>query len=181
MKYKSGLRNLTLSALFLALCLLLPFLTGQIPTIGQALSPMHIPVLLCGFVCGWPWGLGVGFIAPLLRYLLFGMPPIYPTGLAVAFELATYGAATGIFYRLLPQRTPYIYTSLIVSMLLGRCVWGIARFIMAGLSGSEFSFAMFLSGAFTTAVPGIICHIIIVPAIVIILKKGKLIPVESNI
>ena len=99
----------------------------------------------------------------------------------MAFELAAYGALSGIFYRLLPKRIPYIYLSLVLSMLLGRCVWGAARFIMAGLGGSEFSFAMFLSGAFTTAVPGIICHIIIVPAVVILLKKGKLISVESNV
>ena len=73
--YANRLRRLVYSALFLALALLLPFLTGQIPQIGSALNPMHIPVLLCGFVCGWPWGLAVGLIAPLLRHLLFGMPP----------------------------------------------------------------------------------------------------------
>ena len=106
---KVNLKKLVLAGVFLALCLLLPFVTGQIPQIGAALSPMHIPVLLCGFVCGWPYGLVVGFVAPLLRFMLFGMPPIFPTGIAMAFELAAYGALTGILYRLLPKKTPYIY------------------------------------------------------------------------
>ena len=75
---KRDIRKLTYSAVFLALALVLPFLTGQIPQIGSMLSPMHLPVMLCGFVCGGPWGLVVGFVAPLLRSLLFGMPPAVP-------------------------------------------------------------------------------------------------------
>ena len=82
--------RLTYAALFLALAMVLPFLTGQIPEVGSMLCPMHIPVLLCGFVCGWPYGLTVGAISPLLRFVLFGMPPLYPKGLAMAFELAAY-------------------------------------------------------------------------------------------
>jgi len=98
--------KLTLSGLFLALCLVLPLLTGQIPQIGSALSPMHIPVLLCGFVCGWPYGMAIGFIAPLLRGVIFGMPPIFPVGIAMAFELAAYGALAGLFYKILPKKIP---------------------------------------------------------------------------
>ena len=91
------IRKLTYSALYLAIALVLPFLTGQIPEIGSMLCPMHIPALLCGFVCGWPWGLAVGFVSPLLRSLLFGMPTAY-TAAAMAFELAAYGAVSGILY-----------------------------------------------------------------------------------
>ena len=79
-------RQIVLAAMFLALCMVLPFITGQIPAIGQALSPMHIPVLIAGFVCGPLWATVIGFIAPLLRFALFGMPPIMPTGIAMAFE-----------------------------------------------------------------------------------------------
>ena len=89
---KTSTRKLTLSALFLALGLVLPLITGQIPQIGKMLLPMHIPVLLCGMVCGWPYGLAVGAVMPLLRGLLFGMPVLYPTGIGMAFELAAYGA-----------------------------------------------------------------------------------------
>ncbi|HCP15318.1 MAG TPA: ECF transporter S component [Peptococcaceae bacterium] len=172
---KTEIKKITLSGLFLALCMVLPFLTGQIPQIGSALAPMHIPVLLCGFVCGWPYGLAVGFIAPLLRFLLFGMPPIFPVGLAMAFELAAYGVISGILYKLLPKKTPYLYVSLIVAMLIGRVVWGILRFALVGFASTEFSFGMFLGGAFITAIPGIVCHILLIPVIVIAMQKAKLI------
>lgn len=167
-----SVQRLTASGICLALCLVLPFITGQIPEIGNMLSPMHIPVLLCGFICGWQYGLAVGAIAPVLRYLLFGMPPIFPTGIAMAFELASYGACAGILYRMLSKKTWNIYVSLAGAMLVGRVVWGAVRFLMALLFHVEFSFAAFLSGAFITAVPGIICHIVLIPALVIGLRKA---------
>lgn len=168
------IRKLTYAALFLALALVLPFLTGQIPQIGSALSPMHIPVLLCGFLVGWPWGLAVGFIAPLLRSVIFGMPVMVPGAVAMAFELAVYGLVSGILYRLLPKKKWSIYVTLIVAMLAGRVIWGIARLIIAGLSGNSFTWALFLAGAFTNAVPGIILHIVLIPVIVMVLERAGL-------
>ena len=172
-KNKSVLK-LVYAAVCLALCMVLPLLIGQIPQLGQALSPMHIPVLLCGFLCGWPYGLAVGFIAPLLRYAIFGMPPIMPTGISMAFELATYGCLTGVLYHLLPKKIPFIYVTLILSMIGGRIVWGIARFVLAGLTNAEFPMSAFIAGAITNAIPGIILHIVLIPAIVIALKRAKL-------
>lgn len=168
-------KNTVFSAMFLALCLVLPLIAFGSTQLGNAISPMHIPVLICGFVCGWQYGAIVGFIAPLLRYLIFQMPPIYPIGAAMAFELAAYGLLCGVLHKVFPKKNAYIYLALIISMLGGRVVWGIARYIMAGLSGSEFSFAMFLSGAFVEAVPAIICHIVIVPLVVMAYKKSKFI------
>lgn len=168
------IRKLTYAALFLALALVLPFLTGQIPQIGSALSPMHIPVLLCGFLVGWPWGLAVGFIAPLLRSVIFGMPVMVPGAVAMAFELAVYGLVSGILYRLLPKKKWSIYVTLIVAMLAGRVVWGITRLIIAGLSGNSFTWALFLAGAFTNAIPGIILHIVLIPVIVMVLERAGL-------
>lgn len=170
-----SIKKLTFSALFLALCLVLPFLTGQIPQIGQMLSPMHIPVLLCGFVCGWGWGLAVGFIAPLLRSVLFGMPALYPTAVAMAFELAAYGALAGILYKTFPKKIPYIYLTLILSMIGGRIVWGIVDFILLSIGGSQLTMEMFLSAVVLKSVPGIILHIVLIPLIVIALQKAKLI------
>lgn len=169
---KKNVKNLCLSAVCLALCMVLPFLTGQIPQIGSALSPMHIPVLMCGLLCGWPYGLVIGFIAPLLRFLLFGMPPIMPTGLAMMFELAAYGAFSGLLLKLLPQKIPFLYTSLIGAMLGGRIVWGIVRFILGMLVGPSFTLAAFLSGAFITAAPGILCHIVLIPPVVIGVRRA---------
>ena len=169
-KHKN-LRQLILAAMFLTLALALPFLTGQIPQVGSALCPMHIPVLLCGFFCG-PWyALAVGLVAPLLRFALFGMPPLMPTGIAMCFELATYGFVSGLLYKLLPGKKVFTYVTLIAAMLAGRSIWGIARVILAGLAQSEFAWTAFLSGAFVNAVPGIILHILLIPVLVIALKR----------
>lgn len=168
---QKNLRRLILAAMFLTLALALPFLTGQIPQVGSALCPMHIPVLLCGFFCG-PWyALAVGLVAPLLRFALFGMPPPMPTGIAMCFELATYGFVSGLLYKLLPGKKVFTYVTLIAAMLAGRIIWGIARVILAGLAQSEFAWTAFLSGAFVNAVPGIILHILLIPVLVITLKR----------
>ena len=167
-------RRLTYAALFLALALVLPFITGQIPQIGQALSPMHIPVLLCGFLCGWPWGLAVGFIAPLLRSVLFGMPAMVPGAVAMAFELATYGGLAGYLYQRFPRKKSSVYAVLIISMIVGRLVWGAARLVLAGLSGNAFTWALFLSGALTGAIPGIILHLALIPILVIAMERAGL-------
>ena len=167
-------RKLTYSALFLALALVLPFLTGQIPEIGAMLCPMHIPVLLCGFLCGWPWGLAVGFAAPLLRSVLFGMPPMVPGAVAMAFELATYGAVSGWLHCLLPNKRGMVYATLLIAMAAGRIVWGIARVILAGMTGSGFTWALFLSGAITNAIPGIALQIILIPVLVEALERAGL-------
>lgn len=105
---RSKTQNLVLAALFLALGIVLPFLTAQIPSIGSMLLPMHIPVLICGYVCGWQYGLLVGLVVPLLRSVLFGMPPML-AAIPMAFELAVYGLATGLLYRLLKKNTAGIY------------------------------------------------------------------------
>ncbi len=168
-------KKLTYAAACLALALVLPFLTGQIPTIGKMLSPMHIPVFLCGFLCGWPWGLAVGFLAPLMRSVLFGMPAFFPGACAMAFELATYGVVCGLLYRRMPRGIGGIYLTLIVSMICGRLVWGIARYVFAGLSGSTFPMEAFIAGAVTNAIPGIILHLILVPLVVLAMQRAKLV------
>lgn len=169
------LRKLILSALFLALCLVLPFITGQIPNIGAMLSPMHIPVFLAGMICGPVYGAVVGAVAPILRFFLFSMPPIFPTGTAMAFELAAYGAVSGLAVRMLPKKNVFVYVALIVSMIAGRIVWGIAQTVLLAFSGSAFAFQAFLAGAFINAWPGIVLHILIIPPIVMALKRAGLI------
>ena len=171
----SPIQKLVLSAMFLALGLVLPFLTGQIPELGSMLLPMHIPVLLCGMVVGGPWGLVVGFICPLLRSVLFAAPPMYPAAISMAFELATYGLVSGILYsRLRNQGTRGIYLSLLGAMLLGRVIWGVSRWIMMAF-GTQFSIALFIAGGFTSAIPGIILQLILIPVVILALQKAKLI------
>jgi riboflavin transporter FmnP len=166
------IQKLVIAAVCLALCMVLPFLTGQIPEIGSMLSPMHIPVLLCGFICGPAWAAVVGAIAPLLRFALFGMPPLFPMGVAMCVELATYGTVSGALYHLLPRKPIHVYVSLIIAMLAGRIVWGIVRVVLSGVSGAAFTWAAFMTGAFTQAIPGIILHIVLIPVIVLALQKA---------
>lgn len=171
---RGKLLKMIYAALFLVLAYVMPFLTGQIPEIGAKLCPMHIPVLLCGFICSWQWGLTVGFAAPLLRSLALGMPPIFPTAVCMAFELASYGTAAGLLHRFLPKRKPYIYLSLTVSMIIGRLVWGCAMLACMGLKGGNFTLAAFFSGAVLGALPGIIVQVILVPILVIMLDNPKI-------
>lgn len=173
-KMNRTIRNLVFSSLCLGLCLVLPFFTGQIPQIGSMLCPMHIPVLLSGFLCGPWWAMTIGLLAPALRFALFSMPPLMPVGLAMTFELAAYGLAAGMLYRALPKKASCIYAALITAMLTGRIVWGIACLFIYGTMGNLFTWPLFLAGAFVNAIPGIIVHITIIPAIVLALKKTSL-------
>jgi len=171
---ENSLKKLVISGLCLALALVLPFLTGNIPQFGRALSPMHIPVLLCGFICGPYYGLIVGFVSPILRFVMFGMPPIFPTGFAMAFELAAYGLISGILYKMLPKKSVYVYVALILAMILGRVVWGISMATLLGINGAQFTFNAFIAGAVINVIPGIVVHIILIPVIIIALQKSKL-------
>ena len=167
-------RRLTYAALYLAISMVLPFLTGQVPEIGAMLCPMHIPALLCGFMCGWSWGAIVGFISPLLRSVLFGMPTMFPEAISMAFELAVYGGVAGLLYHLLPRKKWMTYAVLLASMVLGRVVWGAVRFFLMGLTGGTFTWAIFLAGAVTNAIPGIILQLILIPILVIAMDRAGL-------
>lgn len=157
--------------MFLALAFVLPFLTGQVPQIGAMLCPMHIPVLLCGFFCGAPWGLGVGFLAPILRSFVLGMPPMFPKAFCMAFELAAYGLVAGYLHKKLPKSKINVYVSLLSAMIIGRLVWGVVMFGCMGFNPASFGFEAFLAAAVLNAVPGIVLQIVLIPIIVITLEK----------
>ena len=178
---RTQVETMILAAMFLALGIVMPFLTGQIPAIGNRLLPMHIPVLICGFVCGWKYGMIVGFVVPILRSILFGMPPMFPTAAAMAFELAVYGMVTGLMHEWRCSQKLYkndivcVYVTLITAMIAGRLVWGMISVLLYGLAGNVFSFSLFVAGAFFNAIPGIVLQLIIIPAIVMTLKRAKMI------
>ena len=168
---KSYIHNLVLAAVFLALALVLPFLTGQIPQIGGMLLPMHLPVFLCGLICGWRYGMLVGFLAPLLRMSLFGMPPLL-TAVAMAFELAAYGSIAGFLYnRSRWQCVVALYRALLAAMIGGRIVWAAVRVIMTGVAQEPFTWQIFLSGALLNAIPGIILQLVFIPAVMVALDR----------
>lgn len=173
---KDYIRNLTLSAMFLALGIVLPFLTGQIPQIGSMLLPMHLPVFLCGLICGWTWGGIVGFTLPLFRSALFGMPPAFPTAAAMAFELATYGIIAGFLYgRSRWQCVIALYKAMLTAMLCGRLVWGIVMLVLTGVSSSGFTWSVFIASAFLNAIPGIILQLVFIPGMMLALDRTGLV------
>ena len=174
-------KKLTLSAMFLAIGMVLPFLTGQIPQIGNMMLPMHIPVLLCGLICGWQYGAVLGFVLPLLRYLIFGMPVLFPTGAAMAFELMTYGLVIGLVYSLSRWKCIIsLYRALIAAMIAGRIVWAAVQMILLGVSGGAFTMKMFLAGAFFNAVPGIIIQLVLIPTVMIALGRTGLVHFHTH-
>lgn len=168
-------RNWTLvfSAVLLAIGIVLPFFTGQIPQIGNMLLPMHLPVLLCGLLCGWQYGGVVGFVLPLLRGLMFGAPALFPNGIAMAFELASYGVLAGLCYRR-TSGSPVadVYRALIPAMIGGRVVWGTVRVLLTGAAGAAFTWQMFLTGAVLNAFPGIALQLILVPLLAVALDRA---------
>lgn len=173
-----SVRSLVFSAMFLAIGFVLPFLTGQIKEIGDSLLPMHLPVMLCGLVCGWKYGAAVGAMLPLVRSLVFSMPPIYPNAVWMACELATYGLVIGLLYLLLKKKGMLaVIISLVAAMISGRIVWGIVKAILLGVGGRSFTVQAFIVGGFVDALPGIILQFLLIPPImlpiVILDKKGR--------
>lgn len=171
---KSTIYDLVTAAMLFAIGLTLPFLTGQLPDIGNMLLPMHLPVLLTGFVCGWKYGLAVGAILPIFRSLVFGMPILYPSAFTMAFELACYGFLTGFIFLLMKKKDLLaVYISLVSAMLVGRIVKGIMNAVCYGAMSKSYTFAMFISGAFVEAVPGIVIQLVLIPAVLIAIKKAS--------
>ncbi len=160
--------------MFMAIGMILPFFTAQIKEIGDTLLPMHIPVMLCGLICGPQYGFSVGLILPLLRAAAFSMPPLYPNAVWMALELATYGVVIGLMYRCRKTSgTGYLYLCLITSMLAGRIVWGVAKTILLGLGGKTFGFAAFITGGFLDAILGIILQLVLIPSVMSIIRHFK--------
>lgn len=171
------IRNMVQAAVFLALGLVLPFVTGQIPQVGSMLLPMHIPVLLCGMICGGGYGMIIGIICPLLRSVLFGMPAVFPNAVAMAFELGTYGFVSGFLYsRSKWQCVLAVEKCLIAAMISGRLVWGAVMYVLMAVTGSAFTLQLFLAGAFLDAIPGIILQLILIPVCMFALNRAGLVP-----
>ncbi|MBQ1278896.1 MAG: ECF transporter S component [Clostridia bacterium] len=170
---KTTTRKLTLSAVFLSIGLVLPLFTMQIKEIGDTLLPMHLPVMLCGILCGSIWGGSVGLILPFLRSAIFGMPPMYPNAVWMAAELAAYGLIIGLVYNRTRKNITGIYISLIAAMLGGRVVWGATKALLLGVAGKSFTFTAFLVGGFADALLGIVLQLILIPLIVKLFNSKK--------
>ncbi len=168
---KTEVKKIVITGLLIGLGLLLPTFFHMFGA-GTVMLPMHIPVLLCGLVCGMPYGAACGIILPLLSSAVTGMPPIFPTGLSMSLELCAYGLMCGLLYRRLGLN---IYVSLVGSMLAGRVVKGIASAVLLGMANKPYGLVAFLTESFVVALPGIIIQIIFVPLIVMALQRAHLV------
>ncbi len=169
---KDTINKISLSAVFLALGFVLPFLTGQIPQIGSMLLPMHIPVFLCAFICGWQYALPVAFLLPLLRTMIFGVPNLYPESISIAFEMSAYAFVCGFsFAQTKNKNTSAIYGCLLISMAVGRIVRAFVQLVLLGISKTPFTFGAFFTGVIIKGIPGIILQLILVPSIIVLFQK----------
>ncbi|MCL2200640.1 MAG: ECF transporter S component [Oscillospiraceae bacterium] len=174
-------KKLILAAMFLAIGLVLPLFIGQIPEIGMMLLPMHLPVLLCGLILGMKHGLAVGLVLPVMRSLIFGMPVMIPMAVAMSFELATYGLVIGLLYHSSKWKCLLaLFRSMLVAMVAGRVVWGVAMVVILGATGSAFSWQAFIGGALLNAIPGILLQLVLIPMIMIALNKTGLVPFNTG-
>ena len=175
----SNIKKLVLTAMFIAIGVVLPMAFHTIPGAGGIFLPMHIPVLLAGIILGFPFGFACGVLTPLLASFITGMPPlgILPP---MMFELAAYGTVSSLLMHLGKTKNIYlrIYLSLLGAMLIGRIIFGILNAFI--FSVGEYSMQIWVTAAFITALPGIIIQIVLIPPVVIILQKARLIELDSK-
>ena len=166
-KNSMRIRKTVITALCVALCIVLPMAFHMVKNAGTIFLPMHIPVLLCGLICGWQYGLVCGLLGPLLSSLLTQMPPmaILPSMMA---ELAVYGAVTGLMMYAFKYKTTYL------SLISGRVVSGILKALI--FSAGNYSFSVWVTASFVTCLPGLAIQLVIIPTLVKVLAKAKLLP-----
>ncbi len=176
-----NIKKLTLSAMFLAMGIILPFFTGQVPQIGSMLLPMHIPVFLCGLICGYQYGVPMAIILPLLRSVIFSRPNMFPEAISIACEMATYAFVAGFLYnRSKWQCIKALYRCMLATMVAGRVIRGVVQLSLIGLSGNTVSFGAFFTGTIIAGIPGIVLQLIIVPAVMLAIHRTKPVPFKHH-
>ena len=176
MKPMNSIKRMTLTAVCIALCVVLPIAFHSIPDAGTVFLPMHIPVLICGMICGWPYGLLCGLLGPLTSSVLTGMPPVAILP-AMMVECGTYGLVSGLVLKYIHTKNTYadLYAALIIAMLAGRILSGIAK---ALIFSPGIALSAWITASFVTALPGIIIQLVFLPSVVLTLMKAKVIPVR---
>ena len=169
-----SIKKLTLTSVCVALCVVLPIAFHSIPNAGTIFLPMHIPVLICGMICGWPYGLVCGLMGPLLSSAITGMPPVAMLP-AMMVECGTYGAVSGLVLKFLRTGKTYgdLYIALVVAMIAGRVISGIAK---ALIFSPGLAMSAWVASSFVTALPGIVIQLVFLPGVVAMLMKAKVIP-----
>ena len=170
----SSVKKLSFTAVCAALCLVLPMAFHSIPNAGTVFLPMHIPVLLCGLICGWPFGLVCGIIGPFLSSIITGMPPaaMLPS---MMVECAAYGCVTGLMMKLVRtgKLLPDLSISMIPAMVLGRVVSGLAKSLIFAPGTAPFAW---VTTSLVAGIPGICIQLILMPMVIFALTRARLIP-----
>ena len=178
MKPMNPIKRMTLSAVCVALCVVLPIAFHSIPDAGSVFLPMHIPVLICGMICGWPYGLLCGLMGPLVSSVLTGMPPVAILP-AMMVECGTYGLVSGLMLKYVRTKSTYadLYIALITAMIAGRVLSGIAK---ALIFSPGLAMSAWITASFVTALPGIVIQLVFLPSVVFTLMKARVIPVRYS-
>lgn len=173
---KQSIKAMCLCAVCIALCVVLPMAFHGLG-LGPIFLPMHIPVLLCGLLCGWFYGALCGILGPILSSILTSMPPA-PALVSMVPELCVYGLVSGLLIRTLHTKSTYanLYTALLGAMLAGRLVGGIAKALFLFSGGKPVVFQALVASYFVTSWPGILIQLLLIPTLVFILMKARLIP-----
>lgn len=174
MKTMNSVKRMTLAAVCVALCVVLPIAFHSIPDAGSVFLPMHIPVLICGMICGWPYGFLCGLMGPLVSSALTGMPPIAYLP-AMMVECGVYGLVSGLMLKVVHTKNTYadLYISLVTAMIAGRVVSGIAK---ALIFTPGMALSAWVTASFVTALPGIVLQLVFLPTVVFTLMKARVIP-----
>lgn len=175
MKKISVVKKSIITAVCIALCYVVPLLFHGVQNAGRVFLPMHLPVFLCGLICGWQYGLLCGLAGPALSSLLTSMPPaaILPS---MMLELAVYGCVSGLMMRFIRTKNTYadLYISLIAALLCGRVVAGLMQALI--FSKGAYSMTAWVSGYVVTSWPGTLIQLVLLPSVVFALMKAHLIP-----
>lgn len=175
MQKMSNVKKSIITAVCIALCYVIPLMFHGIQNAGNIFCPMHIPVFICGLICGWQYGLLCGIAGPALSSALSGMPPaaILPS---MMVELAAYGTAAGLMMKLVRTKSTYadLYISLIVAIVCGRVLAGLAKALI--FARGSYSMSAWIAGSVVTSWPGTVIQLVFIPTIVFALMKSHLIP-----
>lgn len=175
MQKMSNVKRSIITAVCIALCYVIPLMFHGIQNAGSIFCPMHIPVFICGLICGWQYGLLCGIAGPALSSALSSMPPvaILPS---MMVELAAYGTAAGLMMKLVRTKSTYadLYISLIVAIVCGRVLAGLAKALI--FARGSYSMSAWIAGSVVTSWPGTVIQLVFIPTIVFALMKSHLIP-----
>lgn len=172
----SHVKKAAITAMCIALCCVLPPVFHAVG-LGGAFSPMHVPVLLCGLVCGPLFGLFCGLAGPVLSSLITSMPAPLQL-LWMAPELMVYGLAAGLCYQTVRTGKTLldVYGSLLAAMVLGRVAGGAARWLYCLAAKQPYSLSLWAGAYVTQSLPGMVLHLVLVPTLLLVLYRAGLIP-----